>query len=649
MASATRVGKDAGESTAPKFHFGDFTVDQSRFQLQRGERRLLLEKLPMELLILLLERQGELVSREEIAERLWGKDVFVDVDHSINVAVRKIRVVLRDNPEKPLFVETIVGKGYRFTAPVILNNGDHSLQAEVMVRASTEIPSSDASATPVKTRTTSLRLTVLRAAVATLAFIAVFWAVRRANNTAVSQPPIKSIAVLPLKNLSGDSTQEYLADGLTEDLIGRLAVVPGLRVISRTSSMHFKDTQLSLPEVAKALQVDAIVEGSVIREGNQIRVHVQLIRAARDEHIWAGEYEREYRGVLALQEEVAGNIAGRIQASLVPLERTGSAPTRTVDPEAYEDYLKGRYYFNQRTVNALNKSVEYFQQAIGKDPSYALAYSGLADAYALLGFRGRLPSKDALARAKTAALKAIELDDSLADPHVSLAFLAETHEWDWARAEREYKRAIELNPDDARAHHWYAGYLTYVGKIDDGIAEEMRARELDPLSLPINNALSAGSWPAGRYDEAFEQVQKTLELDSHFPQAHQTLGWLYLNSGKRDNAIREFQTALQLSGPDDSDLMLDVGFACAVSGERNEARKILAKLKALHQKGLAASGSIGILYGALGEFDEAFAWLQKAYAERDPELTYIKIGRRFEPLRRDPRYQELVRRIGLLF
>jgi TolB-like protein/DNA-binding winged helix-turn-helix (wHTH) protein/Tfp pilus assembly protein PilF len=601
----------------------------------------------MELLLLLVERRGDLVTREEIAERLWGKDVFVDADHGINVAVRKIRVVLRDDPEKPRFVETIVGKGYRFAAPVILENADRSPQAATMVRASTELPRSDASATPVKTRIGFRGLTVLLGAVATLALIAVAWSLRRANSATANQPPIRSIAVLPLKNLSEDPTQEYLADGLTEDLIGRLAVVPGLRVISRTSSMHFKDTQFSLPEIAKALQVDAIVEGSVIREGNRIRVHAQLIRASNDQHIWAGEYEREYRSLLALQEEVAGNIAGRILAGLAPPQRTGLAQARTVDPEAYEDYLKGRYYFNQRTVNALNRSIEYFQQAIGKDPSYALAYSGLADTYALLGFRGRLPSKDVLARAKTDALKAIELDNSLADPHVSLAFLAETHEWDWAGAEREYKRALELNPDDARAHHWYAGYLTYVGRIDDGIVEEMRARELDPLSLPINNALSGRFLAAGRYDEALQQIQKTLELDSHFPQAHQTLGWLYLNSGQGDSAIREFRDALQLSGTGDSDLMLDVGFACAVKGERDDARKILAELKALHQKGQAASGSIGILYGALGDSDEAFAWLQKAYAERDPELTYIKVGRRFEPLRRDPRYQELVRRVGL--
>lgn len=385
----------------------------------------------------------------------------------------------------------------------------------------------------------------------------------------------------------------------------------------------------------------------MIREGNQIRVHAQLIRAATDEHIWAGEYEREYRSVLVLEEDVAGNISERIEANLTPEEHATTKTERAVDPEAYEDYLRGRYYLNQRTVEGLNKSTEYFQQAISKDPSYALAYSGLADTYALQGFRGRLPAEDVLARAKTAALKAIELDDSIADPHASLAFILETHEWDWARAAQEYKRALELDPDNARAHHWYAGYLTYVARVDEGIEEEMRARELDPLSLPINNALAGRLLTAGRNDEALQQVQKTLELDARFPQAHQTLGWVYLNSGKREDAIREFRNALQLSGPTDSDLILDLGFAYAVTGQRDEARKILSQLKGLHQQRLATSGAIGILYGAMGDTDEAFAWLEKAYAERDPELTYIKVGRRFGPLRKDPRFEQLVRKVGL--
>jgi TolB-like protein/Tfp pilus assembly protein PilF len=453
--------------------------------------------------------------------------------------------------------------------------------------------------------------------------------------------------VLPLQNLSGDPSQEYLADGMTEELIGRLANIHGMRVISRTSAMHFKNTQLSVPEIAKTLGVDAIVEGSVIREDGEVRVHAQLIRGATDEHIWAGEYQREYRSLLALQDEVARNIVEQVEISLTPRERMTLASTHPVDPEAHEDYLKGRYYFNQRTQDALNKSIGFFQQAIMRDPSYPLAYSGLADAYSMLGFRGAFPSKDALSRAKTAALKAIDLDDNLAEPHASLAFIAETHEWDWATAEREYKRAVQLNPGDARTHNWYAGYLIYVGRFEEGVSEARRARELDPLSLPVNNALAGRLLAAGRYDEALEQVQKTLQLDPHFAPAHQTLGWAHLHAGKSEDAIQDFQKALQLSGSEDTDLMLDLGFAYATAGNREEAGRILDKLKSLRKRGIVPSGSIGILYGALGDLNEAFGWLEKAYEERDPQLTYLKAGRRFEPLRQDPRLRELMRRVGL--
>src|SRR5437870_9723133 len=492
------------------------------------------------------------------------------------------------------------------------------------------------------------RLRLVLAGMAALALLSVTYALIRSHAGNSRQAKISSLAVLPLKNLSGDSTQEYLADGMTEALIGRLSGIHDLRVISRTSVMRFKDTQLSVPEIARTLRVDAIVEGSVIREGSRIRVHAQLIRGATEEHIWSEEYPREYRSILGLQEEVARAIADRIEISLTPQKRASLASASTVDPEAHEDYLKGRYYFNQRTSDALNKSIGYFRQAITRDPSYALSYSGLADAYALLGFRGGFPSKEALVHAKAAALKAIELDETLAEPHASLAFIAETHEWDWATAEREYKRALELNPGDARVHHWYAGYLMYVGRFDEGIAEARRARDLDPLSLPVNTALAGRLLVAGRYEGAPEQVRKSLELNPHFRRAHQTLGWVYLNQGKHDEAIREFQQAVQDSGTDDTDFVLDLGFAYAKVGNREEARRILATLKQRRASGLVPSGSIAILYGALGELDEAFAWLEKAYQERDPELTYLNVpGRRFEPLRHDPRFRKMLVRMGL--
>ena len=482
---------------------------------------------------------------------------------------------------------------------------------------------------------------VILAALLTLVYVAT-----RSRAGDAGRPKIRSLAVLPLQNLSGDPSQDFIADGMTEELIGRLSRIHGLRVISRTSSMHFKNTQLALPEIGRMLAVDAIVEGSLVREGQQIRVHAQLIRAATDDHIWAGEYQRNYESILEVQGEVARSIVDQIALNLSPEERARLAG-RPVDPQAYENYLKGRYYFSQRTEDALHKSIASFQQAITSDPGYAPAYSGLAEAYAMLGFRGGLPSKDALSGAKKAALKAIELDNSLAEPHASLAFIAETYDWDWPGAKREYKQALELNPSYAQAHNWYAGYLTYTGRFNEGIAEAMRARELDPLSLPLNNALAGRLLAGGRYDEALGQVQRTLELDDHFAPAHQTLGWIYLHSGKQKEAIREFQHALELSGAEDTDIQLDLGFACAVSGQREEARRILVKLEQMHQQGIAPSASVAILYGALGETSEAFAWLEKAYEERDPQLTYLKAGRRFEPLRKDPRFGQFVGRVGL--
>jgi tetratricopeptide (TPR) repeat protein len=348
-----------------------------------------------------------------------------------------------------------------------------------------------------------------------------------------------------------------------------------------------------------------------------------------------------------VQEEVARNIVEQIELNLTPEERARLASGPPVDPQAYESYLKGRYYFSQRTEDALHKSIASFQQAITSDQGYAPAYSGLAEAYAMLGFRGGFPSKDALSGARKAALKAIELDNSLAEPHACLAFIEQTYDWDWPAAEREYKKALELNPGYAQAHNWYAGYLTYTGRFNEGIAEAMRARELDPLSLPLNNALAGRLLAGGRYDEALRQVQRTLELDGHFAPAHQTLGWVYLHGGKQNEAIREFQDALELSGAADTDIQLDLGFAYAVSGRQEEARKILVKLEQMHQQGLVPSASVAILYGALGDSNEAFAWLEKAYEKRDPQLIYLKAGRRFEPLRKDPRFGQFVRRVGL--
>ena len=618
--------------------FGAYEFSPYSGELRKEGMRVRLEGQPLAILQMLLSRRGELVTRDELQAKLWPGDTFVDFEHSLNAAVKRLRGVLNDSADQPRYIETLARRGYRFIAPV------NTTEAGSEHAASVAIPSAEQVSRNVYVRRLRLQAVVALFVVAVAVW---YWREWRHGSTTPAGPVIHSLAVLPLQNLGGDQSQDYFADGMTEELIGRLSRIHGLRVISRTSAMHFKNTQLSVPEIAKMLGVDAIVEGSIVREGRQVRVHAQLIRAATDEHIWTEEYQREYRSLLDVQAEVARSIAEQIEVSLTPEDRARLASTHPVDPEAYENYLKGRYYFNQRTADALNKSIASFQQAIAKDSDYALAYSGLADAYAMLGFRGGFPSKDALSHAKTAALKAIELDDTLAEPHASLAFIAETHEWDWTTAKREYKRALELNPGDARAHNWYAGYLTYVGRFEDGISEAKRARELDPLSLPINNALAGRLLAGSHYDEALRQVQETLELDAHFAPAHQTLAWVYLHSGKKQEAIREFQNALKLSGTDDTDLELDLGFAYAVTGKQDEARRILAKLEKLHEQGVVPSGSVAILHGALGESNEAFAWLEKAYEEHDPQLTYIKAGRRFEPLRKDPRFGQFVHRVGL--
>jgi serine/threonine protein kinase/Tfp pilus assembly protein PilF len=457
---------------------------------------------------------------------------------------------------------------------------------------------------------------------------------------------IRSLAVLPLENLSHDPEQEYFADGMTEQLITDLAQISALKVISRTSVMRYKGARKPLPQIAQELGVDAVVEGSVQRSGDRVRITAQLIDARADQHLWARSYERDLRDVLALQDEVAQAIANELKIELTPHGQQHLASSRPVDPDAYEAYLKGRYYSSKRTEKELKKSIEYFQQAIEKDPNYASSYSGMAEAYALLGERGNLPSNEALSKGKPAALKAVGLDESLAEAHASLAIIAETLEWDWPTAEREYKRALELNPGYAAGHHWYASYLMYLGRFDEGIVEAKRARELDPLSLAINNALGGRLLLAGRGNEAIAQIQKTLEMDPNFAPAHTSLGYAYLSKGMNEEAIAEFQKGVALSGGD-PDESVDLGFAFAVGGKRDEAKKILTKLKRKRERTFVSPAALAILYGALGEKDEAFLWLEKAYELRDPQLTYLKVGPKFAPLRSDPRFQDLLRRMRL--
>jgi serine/threonine-protein kinase len=459
-------------------------------------------------------------------------------------------------------------------------------------------------------------------------------------------PRIESLAVLPLENLMGDPAQEYFVDGMTEALIADLAQIEALRVISRTSVMQYKGVKKPLPQIARELNVDAVIEGSVLRSGDRVRITAQLIQAVTDKHLWAQSYERDLRDVLALQSEVAGAIANEIKIKLTPQEQARLASARPVNPDAHEAYLKGRYYWNLRTEEGLKKGIEYFQQAIEKDPGYALAYAGLANTYDVLVTWGVMAPKEGYPREKAAAFKALEMDETLAEAHASLGSARACYDWDWVGAEKEYKRAIELDPGYATGHEWYAEYLSAMGRHNEAIAEAKRAQELDPLSLIIN-AVEGGLvfFYARRYDEAIAQCRRTLELNAGFYPAHLFLGRAYEAEKLYAEAISEYQKAIALEQGNPL-LAAELARGYAAAGKRTEAVNIISRLEELSKRRYVSSYVTAQIYTALGDTNQAFAWLEKAYEERPYELVYLNVDLRFDRLRSDLRFQDLLRRMN---
>jgi len=462
----------------------------------------------------------------------------------------------------------------------------------------------------------------------------------------VPLPRIESLAVLPLTNFSGDPQQEYFADGMTEALIADLGQIEALRVISRTSVMQYKGVKKPLPQIARELNVDAVIEGSVLRSGDRVRITAQLIRATTDTHLWAQSYERDLRDVLALQDDVARAIATEVKAKLTPQESARLRQPRPVNPEAHENYLKGLYYWNKRTAADLKRSIEYFQQAIRKDPNYAQAYAGLADCYVVLPNYSATSPQDAFPKAKAAAEKAIQIDGGLAEAYPALAQVAAFYNYDWPNAEREFKRAIELNPSYATAHQWYAIMLARMGQQERALAEVKLAQELDPLSLIINLNVAWILYLARQYDQGIEQLGKTLELDQSFAAAHDTLGVCYVQKGMYEQGIAELRKAISLSGGDPN-IKGELGNAYAVAGKRKQALEILGELTALWKQSYFSPYYIASIYAGLGDKDHAFAWLEKAYKEQDTWISFVNVDPAFDPLHSDPRFQDLVRGMNL--
>jgi TolB-like protein/DNA-binding winged helix-turn-helix (wHTH) protein/Flp pilus assembly protein TadD len=633
-----------GPQLSERFRFGVFELDLRTGELRKHGQRIRLQEQPFQVLAMLAQHAGEVVTREELQKRLWSADTFVDFDHGLNKAINKIREALSDSAESPRFVETVARRGYRFLAEVkSVDAGSPSApQAATAPPPVAQANGSDsterfpANPSSFAWKISALILTLLIASLAA-------WKLYPRSRPS---PVIHSLAVLPLESLSNDASQDYFADGMTDELISDLGQISALRVISRTSVMAYKHARKPLPQIARELNVDAVVEGTVLRSGDRVRITAQLIEASADKHLWSQSYEGELRDTLALQSQVARAIAEQIRIKLNPREEATLKAARVVNPQAYESYLKGRYFWNKRTASHLRVALAYFNQAIEEDPRYAPAYSGLADTYALLADweYAVMTPKEALPKAKAAAIKALELDKSLGEAHTSLAFCLDVFDWDLDAAGKEFQRAIELNPGYATAHHWYGSHLLLLGRYDDALAELRKAQSLDPLSLIINADLAEALVIAHSSDQAIQQSRKTIEIDPGFALAHTQLGQAYLQKNMPAEAIAELQKAVQLSSGGPA-CISNLARAYATSGKSRDARELLAELKKHSSPGFSDAADIAIVYVALGDTDQAMQWLEKAYEQRFNPSVLLRPG--FDPLREDPRFAGFVRRVGL--
>jgi len=599
---------------------------------------------PMKLLQILLEHPRKVVTREELRSRVWPNESFGDFDQALNIAIGKLRSALGDSAENPRFIETLPKRGYRFIADVSVLDADAHPKMPESVAGDPPTPEPGRTlqgaglAVAAKRRLWLIAL----AFVLSLSILSV-WLFRSRGPAPAG---IRSLAVLPLENLSGDASQSYFADGMTDELITDLAQISALRVISRTSVMAYKGARKPLPQIARELNVDAVVEGTVLRSGDQVRITAQLIEASTDKHLWSQSYEGEVRDTLALQSRVASAIADQIRINLTPREQAALKNVKVVNPEAYESYLKGRYFWNKRTADGLKAALAYFGQAIEEDPNYAKAYSGLADTYALLGDwqYAVMTPKEAFPEAKAAAIHALELDNTLGEAHNSLAFVLDGFDWDLDAGGKEFQRAIELNPGYATAHHWYAWHLALLGRFDEAITEMRKAENLDPLSLIINADLAELLGLAHSYDDSIRQSLKTIEMDPNFALAHNQLAQAYLQKHMYAEAVAELQKAVELSR-DSPTCIANLARAYVASGKPSEAVKLLNILKKRSTTGYSNASEIAMIYASLGNTDQAMNWLEKGFEERFNPGVLLRPG--FDPLRSDPRFQNLLRRIGL--
>ena len=663
----------------PIIRFEEFDLDVERYELRRSGRAVKLERIPMELLILLLQSNGKLVRRESINRRLWGENTYQDTEHSVNTAVNKLRYILRDDPREPRFIQTVVGQGYRFIAkvtadpiaadpapPVSLVQAEPEREKALppavhngFVPGSEQIPREapkPAFSDPLleaslpepdlRRRRWTLPLAAVSLGVL-LAIAAVFYLLHKlspAQRSASVAGGFRSVAVLPFVNLAQNSDQDYIVDGMTDQLITDLASSTPLRVISRSSMMHYKGTQVPMQEIAQTLHVDAVLEGSFLHDGKQVRITANLIDARNDRHLWAQVYEESGNDLLTMQELVTNDIVREVALALG--SGASTSKLRPVNVRARDAYLRGRFLWNKRTLDSMSKSIAYYQDAIKADPDYAEAYAALGDAYVLLSSYGGPDPSISLGKAQAAAEQALRLGGGLAEAHAVLGAVRTDRDWDWPGAEAEYRRALELNPSYPTARHWYSLHLSRLGRTKEAEAEIQSARVLDPLSTIISTDAAETAYWARKPGEAMARIREVLSLDPSFAEAHLVKGKIYEQQGHYEQALAEFKSALTLFGGGANVEALR-GHALALAGATEQAQEIAKQLEATSTHSYVSGVDIAEVYCGLRQREDAMHWLDRAYLNRDKGMNMLGIDPIFDGCRDDTRFQDLLRKLRL--
>jgi TolB-like protein/DNA-binding winged helix-turn-helix (wHTH) protein len=656
MTAATSTHDDLGQARLVRF--GVFEADLDSCELRKQGHKLRLQAQPCQVLKLLLEHPGEVITREEFRKRLWPEDTFVDFDHSLNTAMRRLREVLNDSPDNAIFIETLQRRGYRFIAPVTPVRTIEPLEAVLRTDAGDlSLPEPEAPDGLAPTGKKSNRPFWRYAWIiggsllfgAALGLSASWLMLHRSPALEVKAKPlqVRSLAVLPLENIAATPGQEYLADGMTDELIASLAKVRSLRITSRTSSMEYKGTHKPLSEIARELNVDAVVEGTVQRSGGNVRITAELVQTSSDRALWAETYENQVGDILALEQQVANAIVRQIQIELTPQEQQALTATQSISPGAYEDYLKGKYYWNRRSEAALTKAINYFELATKDDPQYALAYAGLADCYGIIGAAivGTIPAKEVAPKAEAAAIRAIELGPNLAESQTSMATVRLNYDWDWAGAERGFRRAIELNPAYATAHQRYSLYLIAMDRKDESITEMQRAVSLEPLSVSMNFSLGWRLYMARRYDEAILQLRTAIAMDPSLALAHMVLGQAYEQKGALPQAAAELTQAVKLTHRS-APMIAALAHLDAISGRQDRAKELLKELTYPTRREYVSPFYIAMVYAGLNEHAESLLWLGKAVDDRSNPCIFLRVDPDFDNLRKDAGFVTVLKRFG---